>query len=353
MAHAALSFDDLLLDIGKSLPRQLLYGKLSNAIYTLRSLAARMSRRAVRRDCQHAGTPHQHGNRDSYALDGCRCPDCRRANALTERQRRRETAYGRWQPFTDAEPARQHLRELAKRGIGLRRAAQLAGVPYTTLTALVYGAPGAGSPPSRRVRHDTSGRILSVPLEASPLAAGARTEATGTRRRLQALVAHGWTITTLADLLGRDVASLRHTLRRDRINTSTAIAVGELYDRLWNRPPDESSPACRQAAEHARARARRSGWSPAMAWDDMDTDPEPHPRPPGPRGGGNDQLDDLDIEILTDRIIAGEETPLTPTERDEVIQRLTRSGHSLSKIAEMLDITTRTVSRRRRAARAA
>lgn len=309
---------------------------------------------ADHRDCQHLGSPHQHGTRDAYALDICRCVECRPANAAAERERRRVIAYGRWQPFVDAEPTRQHLQALSERGIGLRRAAQLSGVPYTTLSLLVYGTPSTGCPPSRRVRQDTARRILAISLERATPAGGARIDATGTRRRIQALVAIGWTIKSVADLLNRDVASVRHSLRRDSVNAATAAAAAALYERLWDTPPAESTPA-RRAAAAARAMAHRNGWLPAMAWDDIDNDPEPDLAAPVPPALGEyDELDELDLDIVMDRIAAGLSVQLEPGRaRDEVIQRLTRDGLSLPEIAELLDVTTRTISRRRKAGKAA
>ncbi len=310
---------------------------------------------AACRACQHPGSPHGHGTREAYVLDICRCPECRQANAAAEQERRREIAYGRWQPFVDAEPARQHLRALSERGIGLRRAAQLSGVAYTTLATLLYGAPSAQAAPSRQIRQDTACRLLALSLDDAPPADGARIDATGTRRRIQALVAIGWTITGLADQLGRDVTSIRHTLRRDQVTAATAAIVAELYDRLWNTPPEESTPQRRTAAANARAMARANSWLPPMAWDDIDADPEPDPsRPSTAPADQDDDLDDLDLDIVTDRVAAGQAVQLEPGPvRDEVIARLTRRGFSLPEIADLLDITTRTVSRRRKARRAA
>lgn len=307
------------------------------------------------RDCQHLGSPHQHGTRDAYVLDICRCGECRQANAAVERERRREIAYGRWQPFVDAEPTRQHLRALSERGIGLRRAAQLSGVPYTTLAQLVHGASSTGSRPSRQIRQDTASNVLALSLDGVTPAAGARVEATGTRRRIHALVAIGWTIKAIADLLGRDVASVRHTLRRDSVTAATAAATAELYERLWDSLPDESTPPRRTAAAKARTMARRNGWLPAMAWDDIDDDPQPDPAAPTePAATEDDQSDELDIDIVMDRVAAGIPIQLKPgRSRDEVIARLTHHGLSLPEIAELLDVTTRTISRRRRARRAA
>jgi hypothetical protein len=109
-----------------------------------------------------------HGTRARYVMGpgpgqgpGCRCAPCRAANRAAENQRTKLIAYGRWQPYVDAGPAREHVRQLAARGIGWKQAAMLAGVPTGAMSKLLYGGPG-GRPPSQRVRPGTAAAILAV-----------------------------------------------------------------------------------------------------------------------------------------------------------------------------------------------
>lgn len=303
-------------------------------------------------ECRHAEVRHRHGTRGAYLVDRCRCDECRAANADAARRRRRDIAYGQWQPLTDAGPVVDHLRRLSQRGIGLRRVAELSGLPYRSLTRLIYAtATGSPSPP-RRVHTGTAQRILAVPLNSTSPAGGARIDGVGTQRRLQALVAVGWNVSALADMLGRDTASLRRTLHRERVNASTAAAVADMYERLWDTPPPETTRTERHASAEARAFARRQGWHPPMAWDDIDADRPPPPRPTLDAATCPDDVDSLDLDIVLDRITTGQHVALEPGNlRDAVIHRLTRSGYSLAQIADLLAITPRTVSRRRRVAR--
>lgn len=50
----------------------------------------------VKRDCQCPRANHVHGTVEAYGQDGCRCPDCRQAQAASLRRYRRQKAYGRW-----------------------------------------------------------------------------------------------------------------------------------------------------------------------------------------------------------------------------------------------------------------
>ena len=213
-----------------------------------------------------------------YRLDGCRCYTCARAVSEYEARRQRLIAYGQWQPYVDAEPVRAHVRMLMSAGIGRRTIARASGVPEGTLKKLLYGRPAADRAPSRRVRPETGRRILRLTPSVELLAAGAPVDATGTTRRLQALIAIGWTQTALAARLGWTVGNFHRLLRQTRVSAGTARAARALYDELWNTPPAEHDHAGRQAAARARNTAHRNGWPPPMAWDDNTIDdPDAHP----------------------------------------------------------------------------
>lgn len=105
-----------------------------------------------------------------------------------------------------------------------------------------------------------------------------RVNVIGTRRRLCALVALGWTFWDIDAELGKQKTYCHNMLERDTdwILKSTADAVAEVYERLSMRLPDESTGPRRQVASRARNLARRKGWAPPLAWDDID-DPNEEP----------------------------------------------------------------------------
>ncbi len=311
---------------------------------------ARAVARTIASDCTHTRVHHEHGTREAYVLDRCRCRACGAANTTAELDRRRAITYGRWNPHVCGDVVRGHLARLTRAGIGYRQVARLSGVHYSLLTRLVWGEPSRGRRPSERVRCELAERILAVDVDAANLAPGGRIDATGTRRRLQALITLGWSQAELARRLGRGTNSLRGTITASRVTSVTAAAVHAVYEHLWNTAPDESTAARADAAATARAHARQHGWLAPLAWDDIDTDPEP--QPPATAAMPPD-VDELDIEIAIDRLTAGQRVRLSMAERDEVIRVLTDRGHSLEQIACWLDVCVRTVSRRRTTTRAA
>ena len=144
------------------------------------------------RDCQHRGEPHRHGTRTAYVKDQCRCAECRAANSAASKTAHRERVLGRWAPFVDAAPVRAHIETLREAGIGVDQIARLAGISSSHVRELVPHA-RTGRRPIQRVRPETAQRLLAIAVTDANRASRSHVDATGTRRRLQALVAIGWT----------------------------------------------------------------------------------------------------------------------------------------------------------------
>jgi len=196
------------------------------------------------------------------------------------------------------------------------------------------------------------------------------TDATGTRRRLQALLRLGWSVDRLAADLGRTSRRLERTLTCQQVTVATAQRVSDVYEQLGSHPPAEDIRTRRAAADATREWAISAGWLAPLAWDDIDNDPDPGPTgcpgsvaPDATPGTGHPSatphpdvdlgdlgdLDDID-EVAVERAMAGAlpVIDLTAAEVDEVVRRLTGRGHSLREIAQRLRTSSRTVSRRRR-----
>jgi hypothetical protein len=310
--------------------------------------AERLQSRGTR-ECIHPQARHRHGTRAAYVKDRCRCTDCTAANTAASRTATRERIYGRWQPYVDAGPVRDHIAALRVAGIGVERIAHLAGLSVSHIRALAQ--PGHGhSRGTRRVRPGTATRILSIGISDASRAPSSRVDATGTRRRLQALIAIGWTAELLAAQLGRRPNSLCRSMTGESVTARTAHDVATLYERLWNSRPPRMTSEQRAAADAAQAQAAARGWLPPLAWDDIDTDPTP---PPAIAGAS--QRNDMD-EIAVERALAGDHITyddLTTVEQQEVVRRLTARGSSVRDIAAHLGTTKRTVSRRRASSGAA
>lgn len=299
------------------------------------------------RDCTCPRARHEHGTRNAYAIDRCRCGPCRAAAAAYERHRVRQRAYGRF-PYVDASRARAHVLALRDAGIGLKRIAALAGVPNGSLSKLIYGDPKRGMAPSKRILPQTELAILAVTADGA-LASGARTDAAGTVRRLRGLVAAGWTRAELARRLGWQHANLWALIdgRQPEVTARTAAAVRALTQELWNTAPAETSPAQRGAANRVRREAAAKGWAPLLAWDD---EPGPHfiDDPSATPFLAPRQIDHLD-EAAIERRMAGDRTvSLTNTERREVVRRLHSQGLTDRDIERRTGIADRQVLRDRR-----
>ncbi|MET8585704.1 hypothetical protein ABZX39_33275 [Streptomyces collinus] len=207
-----------------------------------------------------------HGNA-KYHLELCRCPVCCQAARDYDNNRRRAIAYGRWQPFVDAEPVRAHVRALGEFGIGWIRVAKLAGVSTGGVSKLLYGDRPRGLAPSRRVRPETAMKLLAVEPVLENLGARTPVDGAGTRRRLQALVFAGWTQSELARRMGMNRANFARTIVSDLVGVATVKAARTLYDDVWRVDPIASGvPEFRAAA--ARRIAVSNGWAPVGAWDD-------------------------------------------------------------------------------------
>jgi AraC-like DNA-binding protein len=301
-----------------------------------------------KRDCRHPRAKHQHGTRAAYVRDRCRCPECTIANTAASNQMHRERTFGRWEPYVDATQARQHIQMLRDVGIGVDQIAKLAGLSSSHLRGLIYPS-GRGKPPFQKVRRETAERILAVPADDTSRAANSHVDATGTRRRLQALVAVGWAQAWLARELCRSPANLRRSMTSESVTARTAQLVNDMYERLWDAPPPRQTIAQRNASDAARAHATQHRWLPPLAWDDIDEEPDPDPDQPDTKGDDSD-LDEIAIE----RAITGDtRVRLTHAEQIEVVRRMSERGRSIRTIAELLSTSKRTVSRHRRQGSAA
>lgn len=215
-------------------------------------------------------TGRDHGNA-KYHLERCRCPICCQAARDYDNNRSRAIAYGRWQPFVDAGPVRQHVRALGEFGIGWMRAARLADVPRGVVSKLLYGDSKRNMGPSKRVLPKNAQALLAVEPTLDNLGARVPIDGTGTRRRLQALVAMGWSQSELARRLGMNRSNFARTIVGGLVTAGTHRATLTLYDQLWRLDPQQHGiPARWVAKSHAIAAANR--WAPVGAWDDDQID---------------------------------------------------------------------------------
>lgn len=253
----------------------------------------------------------QHGTATQYRR-GCRCGPCRYGQADARRRSR---------PHGDPEVVRAHVRMLSAAGIGYRRTAELAGVTMRTVFRIVYN----GTRPTA----ETVDKILAVQPTAPP--AQRWIPALGTRRRLQALRAIGWSNLHLSKRLNMSELSASQLAmgRRDSVMRATARAIAAMYADLSERQAPMSAGEARN-----RTFAQRRSWFPPIAWEpELLDDPDALPclLPPV-------EPVDRELELHVQHLVAGH--PVVPTSEavKEIIRRM--PGATGAEMARAAQTTT-------------
>ncbi len=162
-------------------------------------------------------------------------------------------------------------------------------------------------------------------LNHSPLSV----DATGTRRRLQALAAVGWSLAEQSRRLGWHESTAHRVASRQWVWVETAEKVRGLYDELAMTPGTN---------RRARNDAARKGWPPPLAWSDEEIDdPDATPAVPVDDGG----LDELAVE----HVIDGATMRLTGPELLAAAIVLNGRGHDYALIAARCRSDVATVRR--------
>lgn len=199
--------------------------------------------------------------------------------------RARQIAYGRWDPWADAAAVRGHVRGLRAAGGSYEAIAAAAGVSPMTVHRVLRGKQRtadqgrAAQRTSGRISASAAQRLLAV-TPAMVAQVAARRDASGTRRRLQALVAVGHPRATLAHRLGIPPRTVTRIVRGTTATVSPDLhaAICALYERLWDVAPPGRTLAERKAAGAARTLAAGHGWPTPMGLDDERID-DPGYRP--------------------------------------------------------------------------
>lgn len=283
---------------------------------------------------------HKHdGSLVCYNLHKCRCRPCSEHRMRHEANRRKQQAYGRYDSgLVDVAPVREHLLILGEFGIGYKRAAALAGVGVTAVRNVIWGRQDPGPRKGemlRRIKRENAERILAVKPDISLLAPGHPIPARGTHRRIQALVARGWSQSKIAERISMERSNFGMMMQRDQVTVSTHRTVAALFDELWDQLPPMDEWRDRAAYSRTIRHAQDRRWLPPLAWDDIDNDVEP----PVPDDEGG--IDETAVELA----LVGERVRLTPLERRECVSRLHGMRWSDRRIAETIHCSDRTVLR--------
>jgi DNA-binding NarL/FixJ family response regulator len=222
-----------------------------------------------------------HGSYSRYIKHACRCDACRNAG----RTYRRRLGYDRVNGISrriDATQTRHHAERLIARGWTQAQISTASGLNSAQVSEVLAGRYATVSP-------RTSAAILTVPLDSTPPIQRGMIDATGTRRRLQALMVLGHTPADIARRAGLGISSLQQTTNGTwkQIRATHAMKVARVYRELSLMPAPPS-----RFAEQARNDAMTRGWHGPMAWDDIDN-PACQPDPAEPTAPQHVHPDDV------------------------------------------------------------
>lgn len=232
-----------------------------------------------------------HGDRRRF-LHGCHCDPCRRANATYCKTWRLRSASDPASTGVPVTVVAEHVARLL-RTMSAEAIAAAAGVSRATVRRVAT---------QRKVRPSTATALLTV----HPATSTGRHQvsALGSRRRVEALMALGWTPAEV----GRAVGLTRQNFmaiasgRRAIVSAGTAQRIREVYDRLsMLLAPPGSTRTMRAHRTRMRRLAAAHGWAPPLAWDDEDLDdPTATSHPTGHRA------EHLDLDEFMFLVDAGE-----------------------------------------------
>jgi transcriptional regulator with XRE-family HTH domain len=290
----------------------------------------------IRRDCTHNGK-HRHGTDIAYQADRCRCDPCADAKTRADKLRERRRLNG-VPSFVPAAPALAHIQKLRDQGMGWRRVAEAAGVSNSAIQQLLHEV--GGRPVKVKLRPDIAAAILGVRLD---LADSADVDSTGTARRLEALMANGWSRPALEAAVGLSVTAQLNARRGNPVTVATRNLVARRYEELWDTCPPAETPMERRAIVRTSNLAKRRGWPPPMAWDD-DTIDNPKARPQIGRQRSKHTIVD---EVAVERLKRGQQVTVNILERRTAIAQLAEAGVRTGDIAERLGMTWTAAKRTR------
>lgn len=147
------------------------------------------------------------------------------------------------------------------------------------------------------------------------------------RRKVQALAAMGWSAKHVGALLGITQQAMSRILARDTIRATTAERIDRAYDALEMKvPPDD------EWTRRTKNRARKEGWQPPLAWDDIDA---------GILAGGlsaesvytHQRLDLDEVEYALQYHDFSRR--LSPLEKAEIVRRWKRDGRSERSLCQL------------------
>ncbi|MFM9589828.1 hypothetical protein ACKI1J_15105 [Streptomyces scabiei] len=181
------------------------------------------------------------------------------------RRRRRAIAYGQWEPFTDAEPSRRHVLAIQATGMGLTGIAKHTGVNRGSLDHLLYGSHPV--PPAVQIRTENAQALLAYWPRIDDYEDRAIIDATGTRRRMQALAVAGWPSNAIHQHIRVGNPQTIQKLRaRTKVTALLARVIRDFYDQVSAKTAEDYGVEP-WVAGRTRTWAAKRHWAGPEAWD--------------------------------------------------------------------------------------
>lgn len=246
---------------------------------------------------------------------------------------------GEWQPYVDAELVRQHLKKINAEGMSYRAICERLGLPHeSSLQHVLWGRGQWGQ--GQKVNRETAERVLAYWPTLDDLPESALIDATGSRRRVEALAVQGWSRNAVARRIGMRQDNFRKAIKQGLVTARLARRVAAAYDAWWDEDPLDHGVSL-NAVSRVRAGAVRAGFLGPLAWDDESIDdPSSVPvvdavKPVATEG-----------ENVADRWLMGESVILDREARQEVLQYLFEwTDGTKDEIAARLEMTPEAAER--------
>ena len=268
-----------------------------------------------------------HGRASTYA-HGCRCEPCSQANFRYQKRWKHEASLG-LRRHIDSTEVRAHIGALLDAGWSAPGIAAAAGVGRAVVYKLADG--------QATVRRESAARILAVAVTSAPRRSDddeVFVPATGTRRRIRALMAIGWRHADMQAHCGSPTSVIA-SQKGCWVTWRTRQRVAAMYDALSMTPGPSDA---------VRRRAARLGYAPPLAWDD-DTIDDPAATPDH---GTVPLLRDTVIDDVAVQQVLDEHrdvTTLAPAERREAIRRALAAGRGWNYCQDVLRASASTIRR--------
>lgn len=248
-------------------------------------------------------------SRNCY-LRGCRQPGCVLASTRYTKKLRVEHQRGHYR-MTEAAPVRHHVEQLMAAGWTQAQISEASQVPPANIHKLY-------TEDQQKIANWRADAILAVEITAPP-ANNRRVDATGSRRRLQALRVLGHRRYDLADRLGITADRIKHITRGATryVSPEEAAVIARLYRQLST---------VLGPSQQTATLAKKHGWHGPLAWDDIDNP--------------NEQPDTEGLLLVAKRRKAVIDL--------ELVARRTSQGRTANQIAREIGCHKRSIVRARR-----